>query len=84
MNTFTVCFVAAVLSQVAAIGPIGFGNLGKVPKCEPSPTTTSGTYGTHTGIQVDKLPSMTTFPLEISLQAHIVRGTLFSKTLSIN
>lgn len=52
MNVFAVYCVAAVLSRASAIGPIGsfgIGNLGKVPKCEPSPTTTSGTYGTHTG-----------------------------------
>lgn len=52
MNIVTVYCVAVLIYSVSAIGPIGsfgIGNLGKVPKCEPSPTTTSGTYGTHTG-----------------------------------
>lgn len=53
MNKFLLFCVAVVICRVSAIGPIGsfgIGNLGKVPKCEPSPTTTSGTYGIqHTG-----------------------------------
>lgn len=51
MNIFTAYCTVVVISQVSAIGPIGsFGiGIGKVPKCDPSPTTTSGTYGTHSG-----------------------------------
>lgn len=52
MNIFTVCCMTVLTYQASAIGPIGsfgIGNLGKVPKCEPSPTTTTGTYGTHAG-----------------------------------
>lgn len=78
MNLFAIYCVASVIYQVSGIGPIGFGNLGKVSKCEPSATTTSGNYGTHSGLEFGSfISNKQSWPMDILfliLFRHILLG----------